>query len=96
MTICGTALGILGTQTDTHTPTAGVDTATGVLPFGTPTPGHGAVAIGTDTIHTTEAMVTVLATTMAIGTDTMLARTASTTHTMVAMSSPRPTTPMVA
>ena len=41
MTICGTALGILGTRTDTHTPTAGVDTATGVLPFGTPTPGLG-------------------------------------------------------
>ena len=96
MTICGTALGIHGTRTDTPTLIAGVATTIGVLPFGTPTPGHGAVATGTDTIHTTEAMVTVLATTMVIGTDTMLARTASTTHTMVAMSSPRPTTPMVA
>lgn len=93
MTICGTALGILGTRTDTPTPTAGADTATGVLPFGTPIPGHGAVAIGTDTIHTTEATATVLAITTAFGMDTMLA---STTHTMVAMSSLRPTTLMVA
>ena len=96
MTICGTAPGIHGIRTATPTLTAGADTATGDLLYGIPTPGHGAVAVGTDTIHTTEAMVTVLATTMAIGTDTMQARTASTTHTMVAMSSPRPTTPMVA
>lgn len=93
MTICGTALGILGTRTDTHTPTAGVDTATGVLPFGTPTPGHGAVAIGTDTIHTMGATDTELAIIMDFGMDTMQA---STTHTMVAMPSPRLTTLMVA
>lgn len=96
MTICGTAPGIHGTRIATPTLTAGVDTATGDLLYGTSTLGHGVVATGTDTIHTTEAMVTVLATTMVIGTDTMLARTVSTTHTMVAMSSPRPTTPMVA
>lgn len=96
MTICGTARGIHGTRIATPTLTAGVDTATGDLLFGTPTPGHGAVATGTDTIHTTEAMVTVLAIITDIGTVTMLARTASTTHIMVAMSSPRPTTPMVA
>lgn len=96
MTICGTALGIHGTRTATPTLTAGVATTIGVLPFGTPIPGHGAVAIGTDTTHTTEATATVLAITMDTGTDTMLARTASTTHTMVTMSSPRPTTPTVA
>ena len=94
MTICGTALGIHGTRIATPILTAGVAMATGVLLYGIPTPGHGAVAIGTDTIHITEA--TVLAITMVFGTDTMLARTASTTHTMVAIPSPRPTTLMVA
>ena len=95
MTICGTALGIHGTRTATPTLIAGVATATGDLPFGIPIPGHGAVAIGTDTTHTTEATVTELAITMDTGTDTMLAPTVSTTHTMGTMSSPRPTTPTV-
>ena len=96
MTICGTALGIHGTRTATPTLTAGVATATGVPPFGIPIPGHGAVVIGTDTIHTTEATAMVLAITMDTGTDTMLAPTVSTIHTTETMSSPRPTTPTVA
>lgn len=96
MTICGTARGIPGTRTATPTLTAGVDMATGALLFGTPILGRGAVATGTDTIHTTEATATELVIIMDFGTDTMLALTASTTHTMATMSSPRPTTPMVA
>ena len=93
MTICGTALGIHGTRTDTPTLIAGVATTIGVLPFGTPTPGHGAVAIGTDTTHTTATVLDII---MDTGTDTMPALTASTTRTMVTMSSPRPITPTVA
>ena len=96
MTICGTAPGIHGTRTATPTLTAGADTATGDLLYGIPTPGHGAVAIGTDTIHTTEGTATGLAIIMDIGMGTMLVPTAYTTHTTATMSSPRPTTPMVA
>ena len=96
MTICGTALGIHGTQTDTLILTAGVDTTIGDLLFGTPILGLGAVAIGTDTIRTTEVMVTELVIIMDIGTGTTLALTVSTIHTMVATSSPQPTTLMVA
>lgn len=96
MTTCGTALGTLGTRTATPTLTAGGATATGAPPFGTPTPGHGAVAIGTATIHTTVGTATGLAIIMDIGMGTMLVPTAYTTHTTATMSSPRPTTPMVA
>ena len=96
MTICGTALGIHGTQTDMLILTAGVDTTIGDPLFGTPILGLGVVAIGTDTIRTTEAMVTELVIIMDIGTDTTLALTASTIHTMVATSSPQLTTLMVA
>lgn len=92
MTICGIARGIHGTQTDTPILTAGVATAIGDLLFGTPIPGHGAVAIGTDTIHITEATVTEPAITMVFGMDTMQA---STTHTMVTMSIHQLTTLMV-
>ena len=56
-------------------------------------PWFGAVAIGTDTIHTMGATDTELAIIMDFGMDTMQA---STTHTMVAMPSPRLTTLMVA
>ena len=96
MTICGLHLGIHGTQTATPTLTAGVATTIGVLPFGIPIPGRGAVATGMDTIHTMEAMATVLAITMDTGTDTMQAPTVSTIHTTETMSSPQPTTPTVA
>lgn len=96
MTICGTALGIHGTQTDMLILTAGVDTTIGDPLFGTPILGLGVVAIGTDTIRTTEAMVTELVIIMDIGTGTTLALTAYTIHTMVATSSHQLTTLMVA